>query len=93
MPRRGRNRLLVPSAEEEVNQFKKRVVNHALGTNITNPEDVKMEVAKQFDIPLKKRGGNGEIRAEEAGKIGGFIGGNMVKEMIRMAQLSIAKKD
>ncbi|MBH8597064.1 alpha/beta-type small acid-soluble spore protein [Thermoactinomyces sp. CICC 10523] len=93
MPRRGRNRLLVPGAEEGVNRFKKEVVNQVLGTNITNSEDVKMEVAKQFDIPLRKRGGNGDIRAEDAGKIGGFIGGNMVKEMVRLAQRSMARKD
>jgi hypothetical protein len=91
MARRGRNRLLVPQVEEELNLFKTRVMNHLLGTHIENPDDVKLEVAKQLDIPLEPSG-NGDIKAEQAGKVGGVIGGNMVKEMIRLVQMSMVKK-
>jgi len=86
---RRKNRLLVPESREEVNAFKTRIMNEVLGTNIQQHENVKMEVAKQLDIPFKKEG-NGSIRAEDAGKIGGVIGGTMVKEMIRLAQQSLA---
>lgn len=87
---RRRRRLLISQARDDVDRFKTKVMNQVLGTNITDPNDVKMEVAKQLDIPLK-RSGNGEIRAEDAGKIGGAIGGQMVKEMVRLAQESLRK--
>lgn len=45
----------------------------------------KFEIAEELGIPLQK-GYNGDITAREAGQIGGRIGGNMVKVMIRHAQ-------
>jgi hypothetical protein len=59
--------------------------------NMNNPDDVKYEIADELSIPLKK-GYNGKLTSEEAGKIGGPIGGSMVKEMIRMAQEQMLKK-
>ena len=58
-----------------------------------NPDDVKYEVAKEQGVPLKQ-GYNGHLTSEQAGKVGGPIGGNMVKEMVRMAQeqLRISKQ-
>lgn len=79
-----------PKNRNELNQFKQQVISEATGMHIGHPEDVSMEVAKQLNIPLKKTG-NGDIRAKDAGKIGGFIGGHMVKEMVRMAQDELAK--
>lgn len=79
-----------PKNRNELNQFKQQVISEATGMNIGHSEDVSMEVAKHLDIPLK-RTGNGDIQAKDAGKIGGFIGGHMVKEMIRMAQDELAK--
>jgi hypothetical protein len=91
MARRRKNRLLISNARQEMDSFKTNVMSKVLGTNITSPDDVSMEVAKQLDIPLKEQG-NGELKAEDAGKIGGAIGGNMVKELIRMAQSAMADK-
>ncbi len=51
----------------------------------------KYEIANELGIPLNK-GYNGNITASDAGKIGGSIGGNMVKEMVRMAEQQLAKK-
>lgn len=45
----------------------------------------KYEVANELGIPLKK-GDNGEMTASDAGKIGGIIGGNIVKEMVQFAE-------
>lgn len=53
--------------------------------NPQQPDQVKYEVAREQGIPLK-RGYNGRLTSEQAGKVGGPIGGSMVKEMIRMAQ-------
>ena len=56
-----------------------------------NPDAVKYEVAKEQGVPLKQ-GYNGHLTSEQAGKVGGPIGGNMVKEMVRMAQKKLKKK-
>ncbi|MDA8346097.1 MAG: alpha/beta-type small acid-soluble spore protein [Thermaerobacter sp.] len=52
-------------------------------------DQFKYEVANELGIDLK-HGYNGDITAREAGAIGGRIGGNMVKVMIRMAEEAMA---
>ncbi|GAA4874996.1 hypothetical protein GCM10023310_63230 [Paenibacillus vulneris] len=84
--RRNNNRLLVPQASQGMEQFKGEVMRReGFPVNMNKPEEVKYEVAKTLGIPLSD-GGNGRLTTEQAGKIGGRIGGSMVKEMIRMAQ-------
>lgn len=65
--------------------------NNGYEVNKDNPDQVKYEVAKEQGVPLND-GYNGRLTSEEAGKIGGPIGGNMVKEMVKMAQDQINKK-
>lgn len=48
----------------------------------------KFEVAQDLGIPLQ-RGYNGDLRAKDAGTIGGHIGGPMVRLMIRYAESSL----
>ena len=79
MGRKNRNKILVPEARQQLDELKAKVV----GTK--KPEDAKLEVAKELGIPLKE-GYNGQLTSEEAGKIGGRIGGSMVKELVKMAQ-------
>lgn len=87
------NKILVPEAREELDKLKADVMREqGYQVNSKNPDDVKFEIADELGIPLTK-GYNGKITAEEAGKIGGPIGGNMVKEMIRMAQEQMMKKE
>lgn len=50
----------------------------------------KFEIAKELGIPLSD-GDNGDLTSRQAGKIGGPIGGNMVKDMIRLAQEQLAR--
>ncbi|MCG7333958.1 alpha/beta-type small acid-soluble spore protein [Sporosarcina sp. ACRSM] len=86
------NKILVPEAREELDKLKADVMREqGYQVNSKNPDDVKFEIADELGIPLTQ-GYNGKITAEEAGKIGGPIGGNMVKEMIRMAQEQMMKK-
>lgn len=56
--------------------------------NLNEPNNVKYEVAKQLGIPLQQ-GYNGHLTTESAGKIGGQIGGSMVREMVRIAQQNL----
>ena len=51
---------------------------------------MKFEIAEELGIPLTD-GYNGKLTSEQAGKIGGPIGGNMVKEMVRLAQEQLAR--
>lgn len=77
MPRR--NKILVPEARKGLDQLKAKVA----GTN--NPEQAKFEAAAEVGVPLKQ-GYNGKLTAEQAGKVGGRLGGSMVKELVKMAK-------
>ncbi|GGA74289.1 alpha/beta-type small acid-soluble spore protein [Ornithinibacillus halotolerans] len=78
--------------KKELNKFKGEVMK-AKGYTVDkkNPDAIKYEIAKEQGVPLKE-GYNGHLTSEQAGKVGGPIGGNMVKEMVRMAQEQLKKK-
>ncbi|MBS4179051.1 alpha/beta-type small acid-soluble spore protein [Lederbergia citrea] len=86
------NKILVPEARAGLDQLKGRVMkSKGYDVNMAEPDNVKYEIAKEQGVPLKK-GYNGQLTSEQAGKIGGPIGGNMVKEMIKMAQEQMMRK-
>lgn len=85
MARRNRNKILVPEARQGLDQLKAKVA----GTS--DPERAKFEIAEEVGVPLKE-GYNGKLTSEEAGKVGGRLGGNMVKELVKMAQENLSKK-
>ncbi|MFC5470108.1 alpha/beta-type small acid-soluble spore protein [Cohnella suwonensis] len=88
-----RRNLLVPEAERGVSAFKAEVMRQeGYDVDPERPDDVKYEVAEELGIPLHP-GGNGKLTTEEAGQVGGQIGGAMVREMIRMAQEKIARRE
>lgn len=88
----NRRKALVPEARNALDNFKGKVMEEkGYQVDQREPNNVKFEVAKEQGIPLKK-GYNGHLTSEQAGKVGGPIGGNMVKEMIRMAQEQLSKK-
>lgn len=92
MARRRSRRTVVPGAGPSLDNFKMQVMkNEGLDVNGLQPNEVKYEVARTLGIPLQK-GYNGDMKTEDAGKIGGQIGGAMVREMVRMAQESMVKK-
>lgn len=78
--------------KKELNDFKGRVMKaNGYPVDSKNPDSVKYEVAKEQGVPLKE-GYNGHLTSEQAGKVGGPIGGNMVRELVRMAQEQMKKK-
>lgn len=86
------NKILVPEARENLDLLKAQVMKEkGYEVNMTDPDAVKYEVANEQGIPLKE-GYNGQLTSEQAGKIGGPIGGNMVKEMVKMAQQNMKQK-
>lgn len=78
--------------DKNLKSFKGQVMKaNGYKVDRNNPDNVKYAVAEEQGIPLEK-GDNGELTSRQAGKVGGPIGGNMVKEMIQMAKEQITKK-
>ena len=91
--RRNRNDLVVPEARRELNQFKSKVLaQDGLIPEGTRPDQVPYEVAKEIGVPYSQNY-NGDLTTKNAGKIGGNIGGRMVKELIKLAEEELAKKN
>jgi histidine ammonia-lyase len=87
-----KNKILVPEARQSLEQFKDQVMeSRGYGLNTSPGEDVKYEIADELGIPLNREY-NGNLTSKQAGTIGGPIGGNMVKEMIKLAQEQLARK-
>jgi small acid-soluble spore protein D (minor alpha/beta-type SASP) len=85
MTRGNRNKILVPEARKGMDDLKAKVVG------ADHPSNAKFEAAEEVGVPLQK-GYNGKLTSEQAGKIGGKLGGSMVKELVRMAQENLVKK-
>ena len=87
---RRRRKYAVPGVEQDMQTFKAEVMRReGYAVDPNRPDDVKFEVAKELGVPLQQ-GDNGGLTTEEAGHIGGKIGGSMVREMIRLAQEQLA---
>lgn len=83
---------MVEGAEAGLSAFKAEVMRREGYTvDPRRPDDVKYEVAKGMNIPLRP-GNNGSLTTESVGHIGGKIGGTMVREMIRMAQRQLVER-
>ncbi|MEH7093493.1 alpha/beta-type small acid-soluble spore protein [Neobacillus vireti] len=80
-----RNKILVPEARNGLDALKARVVQSR------SPENAKFEAAEEVGVPLKK-GYNGQLTSEQAGKVGGRLGGSMVRELVKMAQENLSKR-
>lgn len=80
-----RRRPLVPQARSGLDTLKARVAN------VEDPSQAKYEVAQEMDIPLQ-HGYNGQLPAKDAGRIGGQLGGSMVRELVRMGMQAMKEK-
>jgi small acid-soluble spore protein D (minor alpha/beta-type SASP) len=89
---RRKRQPIVPEAREGLDKLKAKVMREA-GYNVSekSPDDVKYEVAKDMGVSLEK-GYNGKITSKDAGRIGGQIGGRMVKELIQQAKANLGKQ-
>ncbi|KQX52021.1 hypothetical protein QFZ77_001913 [Paenibacillus sp. V4I3] len=92
MARRRSNRAIVPGSEHGLGLLKAQVMkNQGYNVNPERPDLVKYEVARTLGVPLQQ-GYNGQLSSEDAGKVGGPIGGAMVRELVRMAQQQLANQ-
>lgn len=91
MSRRRSRSLVVPEAGQSLDLFKAQVMrDQGYSVDLNNPNQVKYEVAKSLGVPLTE-GDNGELTTEAAGRVGGEIGGAMVREMVRMAKEQLVR--
>jgi len=81
-----KNKILVPEAQKGLDDLKQRLLKSQ------TPENAKFEVAEEKGIPLN-RYDNGNLSTRDAGRIGGPIGGQMVKELVRQAQKELMEKN
>ena len=87
---RKRRRPLVEGAARELDRFKAAVMrSYGYAADPARPDDVKYEVAGRLGVPLGP-GTGAQLTTAEAGKVGGRIGGPMVRELIRLAQSRLA---
>jgi hypothetical protein len=77
---------MVPASREALDLLKARL------QNVDKPDQAKYKVADSLNIPLS-HGYNGQLTAHDAGKIGGELGGSMVKELIRSAQMALTANE
>ncbi len=93
MARRRSRRPVVPGAEPGLERLKAEVMRD-LGYPVDpdRPDTVKYEVASTQGVDLKP-GYNGGLTTKAAGKVGGPIGGAMVREMIRIAEQKLARSE
>ncbi|MGG1514182.1 alpha/beta-type small acid-soluble spore protein [Paenibacillus oryzisoli] len=92
MARRRSSRAMVPGASEGLGLLKAQVMKEqGYAVDPARPDLVKYEVARTLGVPLQP-GYNGQLKSEDAGRVGGPIGGAMVRELVRMAQQQLAKK-
>lgn len=92
MARRNRNRLLVPEARGGMAAFQAELLRkEGYPVDPSRPGEAKYGVAQAIGVPLS-RGSNGGLSTEAAGKVGGSMGGVMVRELIRLAQQQLVQQ-
>lgn len=92
MSRRRKRRPLVANARNGLDQLQTKLISQDLGRSFANKEEAKLELAKELGVPLKPES-NRELRSVDAGKVGGAMGGRMVKELVAMSLKSLQKNN
>ncbi|HHY66899.1 MAG TPA: alpha/beta-type small acid-soluble spore protein [Alicyclobacillus sp.] len=89
MPRR--RRILVPEARPALDRLKRDLMEEeGLASNQGSDQPLEEEVAGQLGIPLGK-GDDGELTTRQAGKVGGAMGGPLVRKLIEIAQQQLVE--
>lgn len=92
-----RNKLLVPEARDALERLKAEVIREQVALPPQSPSSAMTarpvaptvaDVASRLGIPYRP-GANADLTTRQAGKIGGQIGGSMVKRLISLAEQNL----
>lgn len=92
MSRRRKRNPLVRGSRDQLDHLQTKLISRELGKSFANKEEAKLELAKELGVPLKQ-GSNRDLRSEDAGKVGGAMGGRLVKELVAMSLESLKKNN
>jgi small acid-soluble spore protein D (minor alpha/beta-type SASP) len=92
MSRRRKRRPLVADSRYQLDHLQTKLISEDLGRSFANKEEAKLELAKELGVPLKS-GSNRDLRSKDAGKVGGAMGGRLVKELVAMSLKSLQKNN
>jgi hypothetical protein len=92
MSRNRKRKPLVPQAREKLDQLQTKLLSDELGQEFHSKDEAKLELAKELGVPLKA-GSNASLTAGDAGKVGGAMGGRLVKELVAMSLKSLKKNN
>ncbi len=92
MSRRRKRNPIVPAARAGLDQLLTKLTSEELGREFSTKEEAKMELAKELGVPLKASN-NQELKADDAGKVGGAMGGRLVKELVEMSLRSLPQNN
>lgn len=86
---------LVPESKEALARLKQEVAGDlgvpasAVTETHEKPEAITQMIADMYGVPLKEQY-NGQLTSHDAGRLGGHLGGQMVKRLIAQAQSLLA---
>ncbi|MBX6394158.1 MAG: alpha/beta-type small acid-soluble spore protein [Alicyclobacillaceae bacterium] len=89
-----RRRILVPEARPALDRLKRELMEEeGLVSRAASRGDgpLEKEVARRIGIPSGRVDG-GEWTTRQAGKVGGAMGGPMVRKLVEMAQQQLADR-
>lgn len=92
----SRGNPLVPESKEALARLRQEVASEigvpaTSGVMATNegPDVITHAIADMYGVPLQERY-NGQLTSHDAGRLGGHLGGQMVKRLIAQAQSLLA---
>lgn len=95
MSRRSRRNPLVPESKEALDRLRQEVASE-IGAPVSGvtetgegPDAITHAIADMYGVPLKEEY-NGQLTSHDAGRLGGHLGGQMVKRLIAQAQSLLA---
>lgn len=91
----SRGNPLVPESKEALSQLRLEVAQE-IGAPVSQvtetgegPDSVTQAIADMFGVPLNEQY-NGKLTSHDAGRLGGHLGGQMVKRLVAQAQSLLA---
>jgi hypothetical protein len=90
-----KRRILVPEARPALDRLKRELMEEeGLISRVADRREdgaLEEEVAHHIGVPLGQ-GDNGELTTRQAGKVGGAMGGPMVRKLVEIAQQQLADR-